>query len=158
MENSSNKFQILSPVFKDNGYIPVQYTCRGQNINPPLNFLGIPIEAKSLVLIMHDPDAINMDFVHWIMWNIPVSTESIAPNSVPAGAIQGKNGAGTNVYIGPCPPDGTGVHHYHFKLYALSEDISLDKEENRYKLDEVIKDKIIGQSVLIGLFSAQPKK
>src|SRR4051794_23954382 len=90
MEDSLKKFQILSPVFKDNGNIPVHYTCRGQNISPPLNLLGIPSEAESLVLILHDPDAVNMDFVHWIMWNIPVSTESIATNSVPAGAIQGK--------------------------------------------------------------------
>lgn len=105
INNLNSSLKVASSAFADSAPIPAQYTCKGQNINPPLSILGVPAGAKSLALIMHDPDAVGGDFVHWTIWDIPASTENIAANSVPAGAIQGQNGGGRNKYMGPCPPD-----------------------------------------------------
>jgi len=145
---------LTSTVFEADSPIPEQYTCKGQNINPPLNISGIPPQAKSLVLILHDPDAVNADFVHWLMWDIPTSASMIAANSVPVGATQGKNGAGSNIYIGPCPPAGTGTHHYQFELYALDNNIGLEPDTNRDQLESAIKSHILKKTVLTGIVDA----
>src|SRR5438105_3076801 len=86
--SSTAGLQIISQVFRDGAPIPVQYTCKGQNVSPPLNIMNVPKGAQSLALIMHDPDAPVGDYVHWTMWDIPTRTETIAVNSVPMGAIQ----------------------------------------------------------------------
>ena len=110
---TKNELTVTSSAFKGDGMIPSKYTCEGDNINPPLRISGIPSAAKSLAIIMDDPDAPNGTFDHWIAWNIdPV--ETIAENSSPG--IKGKNGRSQNGYTGPCPP--SGMHHYHFKVYA----------------------------------------
>ena len=144
--------QIVSPVFKEGGVIPVQYSCKGQNVSPPLNFTDVPAEAKSLALIMHDPDAPVGDFVHWTMWHIPPTTEGIAANSVPAGVIQGITSFGDKKYGGPCPPSGT--HRYMFELYALDTSLGLPAETTRDQLKAAMQDHILEQHTLLGTFSA----
>lgn len=151
---SSVKLQLISAAFRDGAQIPPPYTCKGQNVSPPLNILNVPKEARSLALIMHDPDAIGSDFVHWVMWDISASTDTINANSVPVGAIQGPNSSGQNRYMGPCPPAGTGIHHYLFELYALDITLSLPKETNREQLRQAMKEHIVAQYTLTGLFSA----
>src|SRR5437868_7672505 len=118
MDDAQAGFEIISPVFRADSPIPPQYTCRGQNVNPPLNIFNAPKGAQSLTLIMHDPDAVSGDFLHWLVWDIPPKTEVISVNSVPVGAVQGLNGAGRAGYMGPCPPAGSGTHHYIFDFYA----------------------------------------
>src|ERR1051326_2842006 len=108
---------ISSTAFSNGGHLPAKYTCEGENISPPLTIKNIPREAKSLALIMEDPDAVFGTFDHWLMWNIPPH-EEIEENTFPG--IQGENSSGTNSYYGPCPPNG--VHTYQFKLYALDAD------------------------------------
>jgi Raf kinase inhibitor-like YbhB/YbcL family protein len=147
--------QIISPAFKDNAEIPAQYTCKGQNVSPPLNILGAQKAAKTLVLIMHDPDAVGSDFTHWLMWDIPTSTEAIAANSVPVGAVQGLNDGGGKQYTGPCPPAGTGVHHYKFELYALDKVLSLDNNTGRQDLQAAMNGHIIDRSILTGTFATE---
>src|SRR3989344_5279533 len=135
--NSTNSsLKLVRQVFRDGAQIPVEYTCKGQNINPPLSITHVPASAKSLSLIMHDPDAVSGDFVHWTIWDIPASTETIAVNSVPAGTIQGINGGGQNKYMGPCPPAGTGTHHYLFELYALDKFLDLKPDTSRDQLKQ----------------------
>lgn len=151
---NNDNLQITSSAFEDNQTIPDQYTCRGQNINPPLNIINVPPDAKSLALILHDPDAVNADFTHWLVWNIPVSTHTINANSVPVGAVQGQNGAGENQYTGPCPPAGTGTHHYLFEVYALDKSLSLEPASDRSKLQAAIKDHSLTQHTLTGLVAA----
>ena len=146
--------QLISPVFRDGTAIPPQYTCKGQNVNPPLNIIGVPAGAQSLALIMHDPDAVGSDFVHWLVWDIPASTETIAANSLPVGAIQGLNSAGQNRYMGPCPPAGTGTHRYMFEIYALDTSLNLSKDSHRADVQKAMKDHILEHSTLTGLFSA----
>ncbi len=152
---TNSSLKLVSQVFLGGAQIPLEYTCKGQNINPSLTIMGVPAGAKSLSLIMHDPDAVSGDFVHWTMWDIPVSTENIAVNSVPTGAIQGINGGGKNQYIGPCPPTGTGIHHYNFELYALDKTLSLPPQTNRDQLQKAMVGHILAQHTLTGLFSAE---
>lgn len=147
-------FQLLSPAFKDGCDVPIPYTCRGQGVSPPLNIIGVPENIVCLALIMHDPDAVSGDFSHWVMWDMPATTATIAAHSVPVGAVQGKNDAGTIGYTPPCPPVGSGLHHYVFKLLALSKPVSLAPGSNREQLQKAAADLIVAKTELTGIFSA----
>lgn len=144
--------KITSTAFEENTYIPKQYSCEGKNVNPPLVFSDIPDEAKSLVLLVEDPDAPNAKhmFVHWVVFNIPPTTTKIFENSIPKESTQGINDSGSRNYIGPCPPDRP--HRYFFKLYALKTNISLSKTITRDILLQTIEDLIIDFCELIGLY------
>ena len=112
---------VKSPVFESNKPIPRKYSCDGNDINPPLTIEGTPKEAKTLALIVDDPDAPSGTFDHWIVWNIPASINKIGENTVPG--KEGMNSARQPSYMGPCPPGGT--HRYFFKVYALDMELSL---------------------------------
>lgn len=141
--------KISSPVFKNNEFIPAKYTCDGQDVNPPLLIQEVPEGAKSLALIIDDPDAPMGTFVHWIVWNIPPSIAVIKENSLPEGASQGINDFGRNSYGGPCPPSGT--HRYYFKLYALDSLLEL-KSARKEDLERAMRGHIIGKTELVGLY------
>jgi Raf kinase inhibitor-like YbhB/YbcL family protein len=147
--------QIISPVFRDGSPIPPQYSCKGQNINPPLNIFNSPAGTQSLALIMHDPDAVSGDFLHWLVWDIPPSTESIAVNSVPVGAMQGLNGSEKSGYIGPCPPPGTGTHRYIFDFYALDTTLDLPANSTMEDVIKAMKGHMLDHSALTGTFRAE---
>ncbi len=141
---------ITSNSFKNNCNIPSKYTCDGENINPQINFIDIPVGARSLVLIVDDPDAPSKTWVHWLLWNIPSTVNSIDENSVPLNVIKGINDFGKLEYGGPCPP--SGVHRYFFKLYALDILIDLPVGATKSQLLEAIKDHVIEEAVLIGKY------
>jgi len=148
--------EIISPVFRNGSSIPPQYTCRGQNVNPPMNIFDVPAGTQSLTLIMHDPDAVSGDYLHWLVWDIPPGTESIPVNSVPVGAVQGQNGGGQTGYTGPCPPKGTGTHHYIFDFYALDTTLDLP---NGSGIQDVIKAQaghVLDHCELVGIVEAEP--
>ncbi len=126
--------QLTSPAFQPNQSILSKYTCDGENINPPLQISEVPEEAKSLALVVDDPDAPMGTFDHWVMWNISPETTTIEEAKVPEGAVQGKNNFGNNSYGGPCPPSGT--HHYHFKVYALDTQLELDPSSEKADLEK----------------------
>ncbi len=149
---SDTKLQLISQVFRDGATIPIQYTCKGQNVNPPLNIMAVPSGTKSLALVLHDPDAPPGDYTHWVLWDIPTSTETISVNSLPVGVVQGVNSAGENAYMGPCPPRGTGIHRYKFELYALDKTLSLPKNSGREQLEKAMKNHVIGHNTLTGVF------
>lgn len=142
--------KITSTVFENNGNIPAKYTCDGEGINPPLSFNEVPALAQSLVLISDDPDAPSGTFVHWTVWNIDPKATGITENSVPAGATQGITSYGEEKYGSPCPP--SGVHHYHFKLYALDTKLYLPSVRAD-SLEKAMVGHIIDQTELIGLYS-----
>jgi len=146
--------KLKSSAFQENGIIPSLYTCEGKRINPPLEFIDIPIEAKSLVLIMDDPDvpkSLRADgmFDHWVVFNIAPSTKKIEENATPRG-IQGKNTAGENKYYPPCPPDRE--HRYFFKLYALSKMLDLPAGSTKKEVEKACQGHIIEQCQLIALY------
>ena len=145
--------KITSPVFGHNQKIPSKYTCDGENLSPPLEISGVPEGAKSMVLIMDDPDATHGLWVHWVLWNISPDTKEIPENSVPAGAAEGMTSFGKPGYGGPCPPSGT--HHYYFKLYALDTILDLNKSSEKQELESAIEGHVLGQAELVGLYSRE---
>jgi len=142
---------ITSPAFSHKSFIPPTYTCKGENISPPLEFLNAPERATSFALIVDDPDAPGKRWVHWVMWNIPPRTKQIFQNSVPEGAVEGMTDFGSLGYGGPCPPSGT--HRYFFKLYALDTLLDLPPTSTKEELLHAMEGHVITQAELIGLFS-----
>ena len=151
--------KVTSPQFLDGETIPVQYTCDGAGVNPPLNFSEVPQGTKSLALILHDPDApIAGGWTHWTLWNIDPATQSIAENSVPSKAVQGKTSSGQNNYGGPCPPAADPAHHYHFKLYALGIVLKdLPSYSEKAELERAMAGQILAQADLVGLYGRAKK-
>lgn len=142
--------KIKSPDFHNRGEIPAEFTCDGDNISPTLEIDDVPIEAKSLVLVVDDPDAPNGDWSHWLVWNIDPYITLIPENTTPHGAIEGTTDFGSTGYNGPCPP--SGVHRYYFKLFALDDIIDLDSDSDKEVLMDEIEDKVIDQATIIGLY------
>ena len=142
----------IKSIFADNTKIPEKYTCDGNNINPAIEISDVPKGAKSLVLIVDDLDAPGGTFVHWVVWNISPKTEIIAEDSIPEDSMQGINSAGRQGYLGPCPPSGT--HRYRFKLYAPDTALSLPTSSKRADVESAMKNHILAQAILIGLYSS----
>jgi len=142
---------VSSPAFKDKDAIPARYTCQGQNVNPPLAITDIPEGAKSLVLIIEDPDAPGATFDHWVVWNIrPVGL--IEENTAPG--VQGANSTGKNAYMGPCPPSGS--HRYFFKIYALDSMLDLPPGSDKKAVEKAMKDHVLGEGQLLGVYEKKP--
>lgn len=116
---------LTSPAFGQGEEIPRKYTCGGDNVSPPLGWNGTPDGTRSFVLLCNDPDAPGGTFRHWAAYDIPPDRlelrEGHGPETLHDGVRQAINDFGTPGYGGPCPPEGHGAHHYHFRLMALSE-------------------------------------
>ncbi|OGF61768.1 hypothetical protein A2662_04325 [Candidatus Giovannonibacteria bacterium RIFCSPHIGHO2_01_FULL_45_33] len=137
--------KIESPAFAEKETIPKKYTCDGEDTNPPLKISGVPENAKSLALIVDDPDATRgVTWVHWIILNIDPSVREIAENSMPAKTKELVTSFGKPGYGGPCPPGGSKPHRYFFKLYALDAEI---------KNTEEIDGHTIAKAELMGFYS-----
>ncbi len=150
---------IESSAFKASESIPSKYTCEGDNINMPLQFSDVPVNAQSLVLLMDDPDVpknLKPDgvFDHWVIYNMPPTATGIAENSTPPG-MQGNNGAGTAKYTGPCPPDRE--HRYFFKLYALDSMLQFGHPPTKSEVQQAMQGHIVAQTELIGKYEKQKK-
>ncbi len=142
---------LISPAFDNDTVIPKKYTCDGGDINPELQIQNVPHGTKSLALIVHDPDApMKGGFTHWVVWNIDPETSVIKEESVPPDAIEGRNGAGRIGYMGPCPP--SGMHHYHFQLYALNAKLNLPATSSLGEIEAQIDGHLISQTDLVGLY------
>jgi Raf kinase inhibitor-like YbhB/YbcL family protein len=109
-------FQLTSPAFTEGGTIPDEFTCVGDDVSPPLAWSGVPAGTVELALVVRDPDADG--FVHWVVAGLPATTGGLAKGNPPAGATQALNDFGRAGWAGPCPP--SDVHHYDFRIYALS--------------------------------------
>jgi len=142
------ELRVKSPAFEANGQILKKYSCYGDGISPPLTIEGTPKEAKSLALIVDDPDAPNGTFDHWVVWNIPASTTQIAEHSVPG--TEGLNGAKKTGYKGPCPPSGT--HRYFFKVYALDTQLNLGQKTTKLDLENAMKNHILASGEMVALY------
>lgn len=153
VEDQQKRFEnmkLFSSAFEDGGAIPSEYTCDGSDISPPLTFSNIPENAKSLVLIVDDPDAPIGTWVHWLIWNIPSNITGFSKGeniTYP----QGKNDFGKLDYGGPCPPSGT--HRYFFKLYALDTILELQEGANKKQLEETMSRHIIEEAQLMVTYS-----
>ncbi len=144
------KMILTSSEFKANGMIPKKFTCQGEDVNPALAIEEIPPEAKSLALIVDDPDAPVGTWVHWVVYDIAIVSK-IDENSVPG--KQGTNDFRRKNYGGPCPPSGT--HRYFFKLYALDKKLDLKEGLSKAQLEGAMKGHILDAGELIGLYKKQ---
>jgi hypothetical protein len=144
------KMKITSSAFQAGANIPSKFSCDGANASPPLQIADVPSGAKSLALIVDDPDAPSGLFTHWIAWNIPPQTSIIGEGSAPKG-VHGTNDFGKSGYGGPCPPSGT--HRYYFKVFALDRELDLPSGAKRSQLDAAMKDHVVAQGELMGRYS-----
>ena len=142
--------QLKSKAFEGGGMIPVKFTCEGPNVSPPLEFIDVPSEAKSLVLMIEDPDAEAKPWVHWMVFNIPPDAKKFEENSIASGALQGLCNGNTLGYEGPCPPESE--HTYVFKLYAVDKMVISNPTPDRKKVLEQIYGHIIDVAVLEGRY------
>jgi Raf kinase inhibitor-like YbhB/YbcL family protein len=151
-----SQMKIISPAFGEGKMIPAQFTCKGKDVSPSLQWSGISEKAKSLALISDDPDAPGGTWVHWVYFNIPPTLTGLPENvakikNPETGGIQGLNDFGKVGYGGPCPP--SGVHRYYFKLYALDTLLTLDAGTTKDKLLRAMEGHILAQGELMGKFS-----
>lgn len=157
--------KVTSSAFQQGGAIPSKYTCEGQDISPPLAWSGVPSNAKSIAMIVDDPDAPDPAkpqrvYVHWVVYNIPIATNSLPENAskkgMPKGAVQGKNDWGKAEYGGPCPP--IGRHRYFFKLYALDTELTGLSNPTKADLEQSMKGHIVDSGDLMGTYQKGSKK
>jgi Raf kinase inhibitor-like YbhB/YbcL family protein len=154
--SSGATITLTSPAFKNGLPIPADYTCDRAGISPALNWTDPPLNAHSFALIMDDPDAPSGTFTHWIVFNIPSSARSL-PQDEPAapvlsdGSKQGTNSFGKLGYGGPCPPNG--IHHYHFRLYALDTSLSLTEGIGVSQLRSAMDGHVVAAGELVGTYS-----
>ena len=153
--------QITSSAFAHFGEIPRVHTCDGSDTSPPLEWSGVPDGAKSLVLIVDDPDAPDpaapkMTYVHWVLYDIPVTATGLpgAPGNavpLPAGTREGTNDWHRTGYGGPCPP--IGRHRYFFKLYALDDTLGDLGTPAKADVETAMQGHVIEDAVLMGTYS-----
>lgn len=147
--------QVFSNAFHEGEAIPVQYTCDGDDVSPPLRWGRLPKDSQSLALICEDPDAPSGVFVHWIIFNLPpiVSDlpEALPPTEtlVESGAIQGRNDFNDIGYGGPCPPPGN-PHRYFFRLYALDTKLQLKAGATKHEFAHAVEGHILTAGHLLG--------
>lgn len=150
---------LTSSAFRHNGDIPRHYTCDGDDSSPPLSWSGVPAGAKSLVLIVDDPDAPDpkapkMTWVHWVLYNIPPTAttlaEAVASRNLPQGTLEGVNDWKRTGYGGPCPP--VGRHRYFHKLYALDAVLPDLHHPGKAKLENAMRGHILMQTELVGTY------
>ena len=139
--------KISSPAFEDKGHIPVLYTCDGKNVSPPLHIDSIDENAVSLAIIVEDPDAPLHTWLHWLVWNIPI-THHLEENTNKG--VTGMNDFKESSYSGPCPMSGS--HRYVWKVYALDHTLKLKKGSTRKELDLAMSGHIIGYGELSGIY------
>ncbi|HKQ25882.1 MAG TPA: YbhB/YbcL family Raf kinase inhibitor-like protein [Burkholderiales bacterium] len=151
--------KLTSSAFEHEGSIPRLHTCQGKDVSPPLAWSGVPENAKSLVLIVDDPDAPDpaaprMTWVHWVLYNIPpLSTglpQGVSPKELPEGTLEGMSDFQRTGYGGPCPP--IGRHRYFQKLYALDTVLSNLNKPRKADVEKAMKGHVIEQAVLVGTY------
>jgi Raf kinase inhibitor-like YbhB/YbcL family protein len=147
--------EIRSLAFPHEDMIPVQYSCDGRNISPPLQWSMFPADTKSFALICDDPDAPAGTWVHWVMFDIPATVNSLPENvqrqeEVTGLGKSGKNTDGNFGYDGPCPPGGT--HRYYFKLYALDALLNLKPGATKEELLKTMKGHVLAEAQVMGRY------
>ncbi|WP_201373840.1 YbhB/YbcL family Raf kinase inhibitor-like protein [Ktedonobacter robiniae] len=142
--------KLTSPAFEHGQPIPSQYTCDGANHHPPLTISDVPREAQSLALVVEDPDAPMKVFTHWLIYDLPPSTQHILEQEGSLGGAEGVNDFGTRGYKGPCPPSGT--HHYVFRLFALDTRLALPEGMKKEDVLAKLKGHVLATAELVGTY------
>ena len=149
------EIKLTSTAFKDGEMIQSKYTCDGVNVSPPLSWFGVPANAKTIALIVDDPDAPGKTWVHWVIYDLPAGTNSLPENvakeeELVLGGKQGTNDFKQIGYGGPCPPHGT--HRYYFKIYAVDAAAALPPGATKDQLSKAMEGHIVAQGQLMGRY------
>jgi hypothetical protein len=139
--------KLASPSFTDGGPIPSKFTCDGEDVSPALEIADVPEQAKTLALIVDDPDAPGKTWLHWLVYDMTRRAH------IPEGGVpgrQGMNDFGKKDYGGPCPP--SGQHRYFFRLHALDTELSLQEGASRADVEEAMADHVVAKAELVGLY------
>ena len=145
--------RITSTAFQDGAFIPRQHSRYHEDKSPPLHIEDVPVAARSLALIMDDPDAPRGLFTHWIVFGLDPKTADIAEDQAPEPpARQGQNSWGEAKYGGPRPP--SGEHRYFFRLYALDTNVDLPDGSSRAELERAMQGHVVETAELMGRYSA----
>ena len=159
------KFELDSAAFDRGRPIPKRHTGDGRDVSPPLSWYAVPEGTQELALVCDDPDAPRDEpWVHWVIYKIPTAKTSLRENlpregrlEDPAGVLQGVNSWGQTGYRGPAPPEGHGVHHYHFRLHALDAPLDVTSGLTKDELLQAMDGHIIGQAELVGTYERTGK-
>jgi Raf kinase inhibitor-like YbhB/YbcL family protein len=150
------KLVLRSAGFVDGDWIPCKYTCEGQDLSPPLQWVNVPKGTKSFALVADDPDAQVGTWVHWVLYDVPAEKDGLA-EGIPAepvlgdGAKHGKNSWGSLGYGGPCKPGG--VHRYILKLYALDRPLGLGVGASKEEVLSATRGHVLAQAGLMGRYA-----
>ena len=158
---------LTSSAFHHQGEIPARYSCEveGREVSPPLSWGGVPVAARSLALIVDDPDAPDprapkRTWVHWVLYDLPVAAtglpEGVEPHDLPAGTREGKNDWGRTGYGAPCPP--IGRHRYFFKLYALDTVLPDLGAPDKQRLEQSMAGHVLAHAELVGTYQKAAKR
>jgi len=147
-----DRLRLTSAAFEPGGSIPVRFTCDGDDVSPPLEWSRVPESARSLALLMEDPDAPGGTFVHWTLFGVAPTSTGLEEGEVPAEAREGENSFGETGYSGPCPPEGDEPHRYVFVLYALRSAPELDAGASPEEVRDAVADRALVRGRLTGRF------
>jgi hypothetical protein len=158
---SEDTMELYSSAFENEENIPQNHTCEGDDLSPELTWTDVPEEARSLALIVDDPDAPMGTWVHWVAYNIPVKLDGLPEGisddeTLDNGMVQGVNDFKNYGYGGPCPPRGHGTHRYFFKLYALDSKLRLEPGATKAELMDAMEGHIIDEAEFMGTYSREP--
>lgn len=146
--------RLTSTAFADGEPIPARYSCKDDNEPPPLQWTGAPPDAAELALVVNDPDAVGGLFTHWVVTGIEPAAQGRITGSPPSGAQVTANSAGRAAYLGPCPPAGTGTHHYRFTLYALPDRLDVKPGAAVNQTTKAIREAATAHARLVGTFAS----
>jgi Raf kinase inhibitor-like YbhB/YbcL family protein len=151
-----DQMQLTSTAFTEGAAIPAKHTCDAKDVSPPLKWTGVPAGAKSLALIVDDPDAPAGTWVHWVLYDLPATTSELAEDVPKSQYVAGRAKQGLNDfrrlgYGGPCPPHGK-PHRYFFKLYALDTVLDLKPGQTKKDLESAMEKHILAQAQLMGTY------
>jgi Raf kinase inhibitor-like YbhB/YbcL family protein len=155
-EARAAEIRLMSPAFEHGARIPYVHTCEGDDVSPPLQWSGAPVDTRSYAMVCEDPDAPRGTWIHWVLYNIPgdaVELTRAVPTlpELPSGARHGRNTAGDLAYAGPCPPPGN-PHRYYFRVYALDISLNLPSGATKAELEKAMDQHIVGQGTLMGTY------
>lgn len=155
-QGAGTSLDVTSDAFPHGGEIPAMYTCDGADLSPPLAWGPVPAGTAALAILVTDPDAPGVTFIHWVAYSIPPATRSIpkgAPGMavLPVGSAQGLNDMRKAGYGGPCPPGGT-THHYHFTVYALDAEVNLTGVRDGRELAAAMGGHILARGEIVGIY------
>lgn len=145
-----SEFALESSAFDHAKAIPRRYTCEGEDVSPPLRWTNVPEGARSLALLIDDPDAPRGVFSHWVAWALDPAAGGLEEGE--AAPREGRNDFGTVGYRGPCPPPGHGRHRYVFRLYALDHEPELDPGAGKRELEQAIEGHVLTMAELVGTY------